>query len=337
MSKKIQLLIAIAALALAGASSAGASQRDNAVAQPGVAPIAALAGEFRPASDVIPSDLGTPSLGAPKYGDGEQHIAKTGIFSSIKKAAKKVGGAVKSAAKKSPVAPRKSAARPRPWRRRSPARYAKNSNSSGSPRPAIRPAVSSSRARRRRNARAAAARSRFATPPSSQPSQASRRNAEENSIHPRRRRHCVRGCRHRRRRSAKLRRLPFRRYADRRRPRRGRRPRQFSPGIGQRPRRSRRAASGSGLTLATRRPRSSSRPSRFRSFQIGRFTLIDCSDGAHGARSQRAVTHRRHCEPDHNLLYFARRWQRPRTVATKQTSTQPTQKGTPPCRRKFNY
>ncbi len=95
MSKKTQLLIAIAALAFASTSSAGASQRDNAIVQLSVAPIAALAGDLRPASDVIPSDLGTPSAG-----NGEQHVAKTGLFSSIKKAAKKVGGAVKSAAKK---------------------------------------------------------------------------------------------------------------------------------------------------------------------------------------------------------------------------------------------
>ncbi len=99
MSKKVQFLLAIAALAFASASSAGASQRDNAIVQPGVAPIAALAGEFRPASDVIPSDLGTPSAG-----NGEQHIAKTGLFSSIKnaakKVAKKVAGAAKTVAKK---------------------------------------------------------------------------------------------------------------------------------------------------------------------------------------------------------------------------------------------
>ncbi len=89
MSAKIQLLIAIAALAFASASSAGASQRDNAIAQLSVAPIAALAGDIRPASDIVPGDLGTPSLG-----NAEQPIAKTGLFSSIKNADKKVGGAV---------------------------------------------------------------------------------------------------------------------------------------------------------------------------------------------------------------------------------------------------
>ncbi len=95
MSKKIQLLIAFAALAVASASSAGATQRDNSIVQLSVAPIAALAGDIRPASDIVPGDLGTPSAG-----NGEQHIAKTGLFSSIKNAVKKVGGAVKTAAKK---------------------------------------------------------------------------------------------------------------------------------------------------------------------------------------------------------------------------------------------
>ncbi len=95
MSKKTHLLIAIAALALAGASSAGAGQQSQTLAISSVASIAALAGDLRPASDVIPSDLGMPSVG-----NGEQHVAKTGLWSSVKKAAKKVGGAVKTAAKK---------------------------------------------------------------------------------------------------------------------------------------------------------------------------------------------------------------------------------------------
>ncbi len=91
MSKTLCLLAALAALACAGApAQASPTSHDRAA----TAPVAALAGEFRPASDVIPADLGTPSLG-----NAEQHIAKTGIWSSVKSAAKKVGGAVKRAAK----------------------------------------------------------------------------------------------------------------------------------------------------------------------------------------------------------------------------------------------